>query len=329
MSIGYVLRQAGRKMGLSPSVEGEREVLLRFCNEAAEELYDQADIAGSLMECCFKINGDQEIALPAFVGNVRALRELDSLIPWSINQMRPRYNVQNWKDAWRNIRLKYQSPLQASVRNESILSIVVPEVENPPVVISLTGSTTFASTASETIVMDSTVKNTVNAYKEIKSFTKDRINLFDVHLFDVDELELSVIPNDYVEASYQVIDVSICPWLNNNAGQLDHYMEVLYKKPLPWFSNDTDEYPVQKCDNILVNKILQLWAEEQEKPDVALAFDSKATRSLARKNENQNRPTQDCVAMVPNPHDYLSPRIRSRRPSRYGGYWQTGSWGVP
>ena len=329
MPVSYILRQSGYKTGLNPADTNERAVLLRFLNEAAEELYDQSDPSESLVEQTFKINGDQTVSLPAYVGRVRALREQDTYIPWTINRLKPRYYQSNWKDAWRNIRLKNLSALQASIRNESVVTIKVPIVETTPITVTITGSTNFASSISEDIVMDDNTKQTTYAYTEISSIKKNAVNMCDVTVNDVDGMLLAVIPNNFLESSYQIIDVSICPWLNNSGGNLDHYLEILYKKPLPWLQEDDDEYPVKEHDNVLVNKIIQLWAEEQGKVDIATAYDAKATRSLARKQEDLNRASQDVVSLQENCHDYLLPRLRGRRPSRYGGYYNYGTWGLP
>src|ERR1700761_114805 len=103
MSVSYILTQLGYKMGLDKNIPDQRTVMLRFVNEA-EELYDQSDPSESLVEQTFKINGDQTISLPAYVGRVRALRESDTYIPWNITRLKPRYYQSNWKDAWRTIR---------------------------------------------------------------------------------------------------------------------------------------------------------------------------------------------------------------------------------
>ena len=92
MSVQLILSLAGDKMGLNPSLASQRAVLLRFLNEAAEELYDQSDPIGSLAEQVFKVNGDQTISCPWYVGKIRAVREADTHIIWSINKMRPHYN---------------------------------------------------------------------------------------------------------------------------------------------------------------------------------------------------------------------------------------------
>lgn len=311
MGCKYILEVAGEKMGMDPANSNIRPILLRFLNEAALELYEQADAPDCMWEQCFKVNGDQTVTMPHYVGEVRAFRELASQTPWSINQMRPRYNQFNWQDQWRNFRIKGKGPLMCTVTNQSIITISVPFVESPPIVVTLTGPTVFSTEANEEITMASPTMTSTNQYLTINSFKKDRVSTYNVIIQDVDGKKLSEIPNNQLEAQYQIIDVSLAPWIQNNQSPLDHYVEGLYKKVLPIFSNDSDEYPAPGCDYILINKMCQLWAEEQEKTEVAVGYDAKATRSLARKNENRNRETEDKVALTANPHDTLLPRIRS------------------
>jgi len=196
MPLGYVLSQAGVKMGLDPAQPSERTVLLRFANEAAEELYDQFDPSGCLLEEAFKVNGDQTISMPYYVGEIRGVRECASWLSWHINQMRPRYNQYNWKDCWRNIRLKNTQALAATVTNTSVGVLTVEQVENPPIIITVAGSTDTANNISETITMDATSKQTVNQYNNYVLVRKDRVNDFNVTLSDVDGKLLSIIPND-------------------------------------------------------------------------------------------------------------------------------------
>lgn len=328
MSIGYILTQAGNKMGLSPDSEQERTVLLRFLNEATDELYAQADLPNSIFEQVFKVNGDQTIALPPYVGFLRAAREKFSQVPWKINQLRPRYNVSNWPDMWRNFRLKGQQALKTSIRNEAQVVVTVSEVETPNVVVTITGSTDVASSITEDITLSSTSVTSVHNFTEITSVTKDRINNFDITISDVDGLELAVIPNNEKRSSYQIIDVSVFPWLNQDVSTMDHWMEILYKKTLPWFSEDGEQFVDGSYDNIVVNKMLQLWAEEKENTSLAAAYDGKATRSLARKVEEQNRETEDKVAFIPNGHDMLLTKVRKYRRYRYGaGLAGFNGWG--
>lgn len=319
MPIGYVLRQAGHKMGLDPSDEAQREVLLRFVNEAANELYDQSDMGMSLMEDVFLVHGDQTIALPSYVGPLRAMREYSTHVTWKLNDMRPRYSDSNWPDRWRNWRLKGVAGIHTALINEAPLGVMVHEVETPNVVVTISGSTTTAQFVSESITVDNIVKvGTLNFVGNVR-FKKNRVNNHNLTLHDADGTEISMLPNNMLEARYRIVDVSLYPWTSTTSGPTSHYMEVLYKEALPWFENDDDEYPVSGYDNIIVNKVLQLWHEEQGKPDLAVAFDSKATRSLARKNEDANRGAQQTASLVENSHDTLLPRNRQLGPSRYMG----------
>lgn len=324
MPLGYVLNQLGNKLGLDPGTDqqpGEdRPILLRIANEAARELYPQADFPGSLMEQVFKINGDQTISMPSYVGPLRGMREYASMQTWHINQMRPRYNQFNWTDMWRNYRLKNKQALQNSVVNQSFGIITVKSVEDPPIVVTVSGPTDQATLINESVTMDSVSKSTVNVFLDYSAVKKDRVNTVDVTLSDVDGRVLTVIPNYDKQAMYQIVDVSACPWLPMNTSPLDNYIEVLYKQKLKYLFYDADEFPAFDLDDALVNKGIQLTKEEQDKIEVAQAYDTKATRTAARVVEDQNRATEDCVALVANFHDTVLKRIGTGLRRRYSLY---------
>lgn len=316
MPLKTILNIVGGKMGMNPNIQSERNVLLRFVNEAALELYSQSDMAGTLVEQVFKVNGDQTISLPNYVGQLRAVREVNSYIPCHINQLRPRYNVSNWKDMWRNWRIKGQQCLKKSVTNEGPLVISASEVEVPNIVITIAGPTVVASSITEQVTLSAAAVQTINDFQDVTLAVKDRVNNFDILLSDIDGNELTIIPNNMLEASYLIVDVSTLPWASVASAKQDHYVEILYKKALPWLFNDADEFPGKGYDYIIVNKILQLWKEEQDKSEAAMLYDQKATRSLARKHEDENRATEDTVVMQPNGHDEMLAHLRTNRPGR-------------
>ncbi len=321
MSVEYILNQTGVKIGLNPNVSTDRSVLLRFLNEGARELYMQADLPGSILEQVFKVNGDQTITLPWYVGPIRGLREQASMQVWHLNQQRPRYNQFNWQDMWRNYRTKNKQALQTSIHNEAQLIITTPAVEVQPVVISILGTTILGSQIVETVTMNAVSKTTVNAWKEpIYSIKKDRFNNYDITVSDVDGMVLSVIPNCMKAAEYQVIDVSACPWLNQNTSPLDNYMELLFKQTLPYLFLDDQEFPANDYDDVVVNKMLQLWSEEQGKVELAKAYMMKATYLAGMLKQQQNTATEDCVALVANTHDTMLKRIGTGLRRRYSLY---------
>jgi hypothetical protein len=340
MPVGYILSQAGKKMGLTnweyipggPQTN-DRLILLRYLNEAARELYDQSDMIGILMEQVFKVNGDQTISLPYYVGPVRAARNIFfGHHTWHLNQMRPRYNQINWKDMWSNLRIRNTQALMATVTNASVGVLTTPIVEDPPVSVIVVGPTVGAngnilsSNGQETVVMSSTSARTQNCYADYVTVVKPNgVNAYDITLSDVDGNIFTVIPNCMREARYQILDVSMFPFLpGSNSDPLQNYLEILYKKALLELSLDSDTFPSKTdYDDILVNKMMQLSNEEQNKSDIALAYDSKATRSLSRKQEDQNRATEDEIALVRNPHDRIHTRVSGSR-RFYQGWW---GWG--
>ena len=309
MPLQHVLTQFGNKIGLNPNNTEQRKVLLRFANEAAIELYQTSDMAGCLEEQYFKINADQTISLPDYVGQLRAMRTADTQIAIKLSQMRPRYNQFKWQDNWRNWRLKGIRPLQTSITNQSVLTLEVREVEDTPVVVHISGSTEWAANVSEAITMNAVSKDTVNAYKDIKSITKITFNAYNIAVKDVDGNQLTYIANDKLEAKFQIIDISQSPWVQANADPLSAWCEVLYKVALPWYSDDNQTFPAEGYDNVWVNKCLQLYYEETENIQMAVSYYQKAQQSLAAIHEDANRGTEDTVALVANPHDTINPRV--------------------
>lgn len=330
MALSYILKQVGKKMGLNPSDSLQRATLLVRVNEAARKLYVKGDLPGTLQEQAFKINGDQTVTLPYYVGPIRGLRELGSMQSWHINLMRPRYNQFNWPDQWRNYRLKNKQCLQNSVVNQSVAVIIVPTIEDPPITVTVTGPTDNASLATESIVMDSASiinedgtfsKQTVKNYNDYTSVTKDRVNDYDVTLTDIDARVLTIIPNTQVEAQYQIIDVSSCPWLAQNITSLDNYMEIMFKLAMFELSKDTDQFPAMfNYDDAVVDFTMKLWMIEQGKADRASLYHTEAIQGIADQKEDQDRASEDMIALAAHPHDTMLKRIGTGLRRRYSLY---------
>jgi len=317
MSLFYVLEQMGRKMGLQPTDATQRALMLKYVNPAAKELYHISDMAGCLDEKLFKVNANQTIAFPSYMGQIRAIRDGYNRTQVTLSQQRPMYNQFSWEQAWRNFRIKGLQTLSTSLQNQSQLLITVQTVENPPIVVNVSGPTTTASNATESITMTSNTMNTQNAYLDVASFTKDSINTCDVVLADINGNEISRIPNNQYKAQYQIIDVSLMPYYPWNNNPLLNWMEILYKKALTILQNDTDEFPAIGYDDVIWNKALQLYYEEQNNIQAATGFYQKANQMLAQIHEDVNRGTDDCVALVENPHDRMNPRVGWGRDWRY------------
>ena len=317
MPLSYILSQVGYKTGLKPSDSGQRGTLLRFVNTAVKELYRISDMAGCLEEQYFKINANQTISLPAYVGQVRAMRDAYGHKAISLSQMRPRYNEFNWKDDWRNWRVKGLRTLQADLTNQAQLTITVAAVENPPVVVNISGACAGSSNISETVTMTSTSMTTVNNYLDVTAFTKTTINTYDVILSDVDGNQISYIPNDHLKAEFQILDISGAPWFPPNFNPLLGWVEVLFKRALPTYLNDNQEFPASGYDEVWITKCLQLWFEEQKDFQSAAAAYGKANQMLAQIHEDANRGTDDNISLCESGHTKMQHRVGFGRDWRY------------
>jgi len=317
MALNYILNQVGLKTGQNPQDPSQRAVLLRFVNEAAIELYQTSDMAGCLEEQYFKVNSNQTISLPEYVGQIRAMREAETLIAIKLSQMRPRFNQIPWPDEYRTWRILGLQTLQTSLQNQSLLTLSVAQVETPPITVNVSGPSSNSSLISETVVMDAVSKSTVNVFNDVTALTKTAVSQFDVILSDIDGNQISHIANNKLKASFQIVDISTAPWFPAIASPLLGWVEVLYKKALPWFQNDNDEFPAVGYDNVLVNGCLQLWYEEQGNVQIAMSYYQKKIQSLAAIHEDANRGTDDVVSLVRNPHDDINPRVGFGRDWRW------------
>jgi len=317
MALDYILTQLGYKMGKNPSLDGERKVLLRLIQEAARELYATSDMAGCYEEQYFKVFSNQTIAFPDYMGQIRAMREADTQIAIKLSQMRPRFNQFNWADEWRNWRQLGLQSLQVTLKNQSVLTLSVKAVENPPVTVNISGSSDGSANQTEKIVMDAISKNTVNQYNDVTSFAKTAVSYYNVILSDIDNNQISYIANNKLKASFQILDISTAPWVSTLASPLLGWVEVLYKKALPWFANDSDEFPAVGYDDVIVNGAMQLWNEEQNNAQGAIAYYQKKIQSLAAIHEDANRGTDDAISLMANPHDDINPRVGFGRDYRW------------
>ena len=317
MALNYILTQVGNKIGKNPALDGDRKVMLRFVQEAARELYAVSDMAGCYDEQYFKVNSNQTIELPDYVGQIRAMRESETIIAIKLSQMRPRFNQIPWPDEYRTWRILGLQTLQTTLKNQSELVLGVSQVENPPVVVNISGSSDGSAMISESVTMDAITKTTVNHYNDVSSFTKNTVNSYNIILSDIDGNQISYLANNKLKASFQIIDISTAPWFPAIASPLLGWVEVLYKRALPWFSNDNDEFPAVGYDDVIVNGVLQLWYEEQGNVQGAMAWMQKKISSLAAIHEDMNRGTDDVVSMVRNGHDDINPRVGFGRDWRW------------
>ena len=115
MSAEYIIDRFGKKVGLNPSDENQRFVILDFLNEAMQSVYEYVDIPGALVEEEFYVAGNKRIAMSRDVQSIRAMREKESQLPWTARNLLSEYNHNNWPSDSRCWRIVGYEPLKKSL----------------------------------------------------------------------------------------------------------------------------------------------------------------------------------------------------------------------
>lgn len=316
MPLLNILNTFAAKQGYDPV--DDRVLLLSIINRAAQEIYEKQDLPGSLMEAVFMVPADNIIALPYWVGEVRAMKEYYSKNKIELKDMTPTYSYNSWGEIWRVWRLLRKSPIQNTITNAAVLlTLTLGAVEADNVVITVTGQTTTAKRVSEvlTIPAGQTVVNSTKNFIDIVSITKANTCSYDVTItgqdINANAVTFAVIPNDRLDSAYTLIDVSMLPSGGEN-GTNTRYITVLFKQPLFTMFNDGDEFPAPGFDTAIVYKALE--HDYSEKPDsgaIAMGWYDKCAQYINQKIIDIQGATQKQMTFHPNP---------------YFGLWRRGSY---
>ena len=305
MSVEYILDRVGKKLGINPNDNHQRSIMLDYLNEAAQELYEESDMVGSLTEDSFYVQGDKTIALPSNVSSIRAMREKESQYPWVLTNLTERYSRNNVEQDDRTWRVRGYEPFKVTPTSYSGIKAIATQ-SMPEITLTVVGTRSDSSRFVEEVEMDGTSNTFSTTFTSIESVIKSDVCTYDISIKQSDDTVLAVIPNNEKESRYLICDVSEYPWESTATQDDEHTLEVLYKKKLPYLSKDSDEFPADGYDNILINKVMQLFLEEQGKMEEARIYDQKASRSLGRRNADLERGQLQKVKFDKHPHDKLS-----------------------
>ena len=305
MSVEYILDRVGKKLGINPNDNHQRSIMLDYLNEAAQALYAESDMVGSLTEDSFYVQGDKTIALPSNVSSIRAMREKESQYPWVLTNLTERYSRNNVEQDDRTWRVRGYEPFKVTPTSYSGIKATATQAM-PEITLTVVGTRSDASRFVEEVEMDGTSNTFSTTFTSIESVIKSDVCTYDISIKQSDDTVLAVIPNNEKESRYLICDVSEYPWESTATQDDEHTLEVLYKKKLPYLSKDSDEFPADGYDNILINKVMQLFLEEQGKMEEARIYDQKASRSLGRRNADLERGQLQKVKFDKHPHDKLS-----------------------
>ena len=353
MSVEYILDRFGKKVGMLPSDDNQRSLLLDYLNEAAQELYEQSDMPGALEEAEFYVQGAKTIAMPADVYAIRGIREKASNNDiWDAEPMTARYRENGGETDHNKFRIKGYSALQRSLpttitgagSNANQLKIIVygPTTDADVVHVKANMNDLYIAEASNSIsgsdTGDITTQTVIfdgsSPIKDILSFHRTRpLGETGSHTNPVSTItgevaghgitqlvnysDTSIVYAEILpgheESRYLIVDVSEFPFSSTAAQDDQHTLQVLYKKTLPVMRNDRDEFPAPGYDNILVSKCMELFLEEQGKMEEAILHDRKASRSLARRQADLERGQEQQVIFKRHNHDKLT-WLATRKP---------------
>lgn len=317
MSLKYILRRVSSESGLSElsSNTDQRKRAIDLVNIAAEEIWEMTDLPGCLEEILVLVAADFMITLPPYVGEIRAAREKSLMHKWTLNDMRPRYQQEPWKQLWRNWRHKGYRAYQLPITNAAPLLYSIATYEDVSIVV--TGRTGVSNRVSETITFLSpypTILGT-ESFIEIESICDPTGNprTYDISIQDSQETFIAMLYNNEISTRYILLDVSQYPFGGEAAGG-ERVMEVMYKRKLRRMANDADTFNgSDDWDNVIVDKVRQLLSEGQEgKEERAILFGQKVRIKAHEKIKHQEGGLEKEVQFTENPFYGLTKRPYSR-----------------
>lgn len=302
MPLKDILVSVAADVGLPNYTEDDavRAHLIEKVNKAAKEIYERTDVSGCLRELFVKVTPNKVIALPQFVGELRAIRQRSIERPWTLNDLRPRYHVYSWESQWRSWRFIGYAAIQTDIVNAAPVYINIP-VADSTLTVTIVGATIDSNRVIDTITLSATSNTSTKNFTSIDSIQLNKVADYDITILDAEDNELAVIPNNVLESRYALYDVSAYP-SGGDCSDGTNLMEVLYKMRLPWLSEDNDVFPVPDHDDIIAEKTVQLYVEKQEgKEDRAVLLDQKIERALARKMQDKEGVNVKKMKFVENP----------------------------
>lgn len=226
----------------------EQSTILRYVNAAAKELYDSADLPGSLFERDFCVDAtNQHVTVPWYAKEIRGVRRKEYFTQQQIVDMRPRYNKTPWMQPCNQWRLIAETPLEQHITQAGRLVVTLAEAEETAVDVIIVGQTTTSNIFTETLTFapGDLTKTTSKQYTQpqpfgIKSIIKSRLTTYDVTVTqEADERQIATIPNVLRRASNQLVSLR-----DEEAGPFSdsECYEILFKWPYIELINDTDEF---------------------------------------------------------------------------------------
>src|SRR5678809_718213 len=172
MSLQYILSRLGASSGLNLTDPNQQALQVAEINAAAQELYQQYDLIGSLMAQYFHIENTEGmmISLPYWVGAVRAARLGQLNYNVGLVDFRPRFQSKMWRAKdWLSWALKGEHPLKQDITNEGPVTVTFAKPVEKTIRVTIAGETKDSAEDVETLsfVAGTTSLTTTKSFKTI------------------------------------------------------------------------------------------------------------------------------------------------------------------
>jgi len=272
----------------------QRQPLVDKINEAAEEIWESSDLPGSLRELTLSVNNDSIIALPYFVGELRAVKPCNK--EWNQTELQsqaPRYYRNPWPALWNNWRTLGYSATTADIQNGGPLVLTI-NTADPTLIITIVGQTSNAAQIAEQVTMTATTKQTTHSFSNVVGIIANKNPSSNVDIADTDGNAISILHTVTQEARFCLYDISLYPSLT------ERVVDCLYKLRLQKMVLDSDCFPIPDYDDIILLKVKQLLAEDEPgKEQQALLMHQKIGDRLAKKAEHKTSGVKYKMAFAP------------------------------
>jgi hypothetical protein len=334
MSFSSLFRECRSKLNLSTQDSAVESFLKREINRAAEELWNTCDLDSSVMECCFIMYQETDpttgitensITLPNFVGDIRGFRRygLGQIVKPAA--MTARYQSGNWFPAnmltWR---VKYTGPQSLWLDNVAPLKLYLEYPQSEEVTVTINGAGEFANKIEEnvTFAVGETEKITTNSFTPlgvsalypINAILKDKVTTCDLIVKDVNEKEISRIPNNLFFARFQLVNIT-----DMYLAQPINYtvpVDCLFKTRYQPLYYDSDTFCSNAYDNVILWKVLSNNASSKE---VADAYNKQYRNFVTQLTANQELAIIKPINVGPG-RQFGRDNSYDRRNSQYFGF---------
>lgn len=293
-------------------VSADRARLLRFINQAYREYYDRTDLPGSLLEQSFEFDPSvQLVTLPWYVGQVRAMRRVQTNAPVTLHDLSPRYHTSPWHQPFQTFYIVGRRAIHTPISVESQLAVTIPIAQPKPFSVTIKGQTPSAASIVETLQFaagDTQKVTTAQFAKDdplgIELISRSGDVTADIQVTDANGTLLCTIPNSIESPQHIVVQ-----WNNSNSGTYtttDSVIEILYKRVFTPLMFDSDEPIFPAIENAILWKARGYYAslaKDELAGQQAVLAEQKADSLFKAAIESRDLETVQIANSAPNPFE--------------------------